>query len=319
MLYSCKLCSSRFIKALLEFTLKSYPYSEIYAFASFSVKNFFLKAGFKIHQRKHCYNRPIRIKKFLHEKGNKLKKILLLFSLFYSFALANDKLKDFFKDYNTSGVFITFDGKHYASNDFKRAKEPFSPASTFKIFNALIALDNGVVKDTKEIFYHYKGEKVFLPSWKQDASLSSAIKRSQVPAFKELARKIGLKTMQESLNKLSYGNAKISKIDTFWLDNSLQISAKNQADLLFKLSQNSLPFSNKSQEEVKKLLLFKENKIQKIYAKTGFNDNINLAWIVGFVKTKNKILSFALNVDIKDIKNIKIREELLEKYIYSLN
>ncbi|ECK8468292.1 class D beta-lactamase, partial [Campylobacter jejuni] len=30
-------------------------------------------------------------------------------------------------------------------------------------------------------------------------------------------------------------------------------------------------------------------------------------------------LSFALNVDIKNIKNLKIREELLEKYIYSLN
>ncbi|EAH7491829.1 class D beta-lactamase, partial [Campylobacter jejuni] len=28
---------------------------------------------------------------------------------------------------------------------------------------------------------------------------------------------------------------------------------------------------------------------------------------------------FALNVDIKNIKNLKIREELLEKYIYSLN
>ncbi|EAH9619937.1 OXA-184 family class D beta-lactamase, partial [Campylobacter jejuni] len=27
------------------------------------------------------------------------------------------------------------------------------------------------------------------------------------------------------------------------------------------------------------------------------------------------ILSFALNVDIKDIKNIKIREELLNKYL----
>ncbi len=196
-----------------------------------------------------------------------MKKILLLFSLFYSFALANDKLKDFFKDYNTSGVFITFDGKHYASNDFKRAKEPFSPASTFKIFNALIALDNGVVKDTKEIFYHYKGEKVFLPSWKQDASLSSAIKRSQVPAFKELARKIGLKTMQESLNKLSYGNAKISKIDTFWLDNSLQISAKNQADLLFKLSQNSLPFPRKVKKKLKKLFFLKKIKSKKFMLK----------------------------------------------------
>lgn len=52
--------------------------------------------------------------------------------------------------------------------------------------------------------------------------------------------------------------------------------------------------------------------MQKIYAKTGFNDGINLAWIVGFVETKNKILSFALNVDIKDIKSIKIREELLK-------
>lgn len=75
--------------------------------------------------------------------------------------MANDKLKDFFKDYNTSGVFITFDGKHYASNDFKRAKEPFSPASTFKIFNALIALDNGVVKDTKEIFIIIRVKKYF--------------------------------------------------------------------------------------------------------------------------------------------------------------
>ncbi|HEG2604810.1 TPA: OXA-184 family class D beta-lactamase OXA-618 [Campylobacter jejuni] len=240
----------------------------------------------------------------------------IVFILFLNIAIGEDKiLGNFFKDYNTSGTFMVFDGKNYASNDFKRAKKAFSPASTFKIFNALIALDNGVVRDTKEIFYHYKGEKVFLPSWKQDASLSSAIKRSQVPAFKELARKIGLKTMQESLNKLSYGNAKISKIDTFWLDNSLQISAKNQVDLLFKLSQNSLPFSKKIQEEVKEIILFKEDKIQKIYAKTGFNDNINLAWIVGFVKTENKILSFALNVDIKDIKNIKIREELLNKYL----
>ncbi len=157
--------------------------------------------------------------------------------------------------------------KNYASNDFQRAKQTFSPASTFKIFNALIALDNGVVRDTKEIFYHYKGEKVFLPSWKQDASLSSAIKRSQVPAFKELVRKIGLKTMQEGLNKLSYGNTKISKIDTFWLDNSLQISAKNQADLLFKLSQNSLPFSKKVKKKLKKLFFLRKIKSKKFMLK----------------------------------------------------
>ncbi|EFP1598333.1 OXA-576 family class D beta-lactamase, partial [Campylobacter jejuni] len=234
-------------------------------------------------------------------------KKITLFLLFLNLVFGQDKiLNNWFKEYNTSGTFVFYDGKTWASNDFSRAMETFSPASTFKIFNALIALDSGVIKTKKEIFYHYRGEKVFLSSWAQDMNLSSAIKYSNVLAFKEVARRIGIKTMQEYLNKLHYGNAKISKIDTFWLDNSLKISAKEQAILLFKLSQNSLPFSKKSQEEVKKIILFKEDKIQKIYAKTGFNDGINLAWIVGFIESKNKILSFALNVDIKNIKNLKI-------------
>ncbi|MBK1994232.1 class D beta-lactamase, partial [Campylobacter novaezeelandiae] len=154
--------------------------------------------------------------------------LMLLFIVF----LKAEDLPDFFKEQNTSGVFIIYDGKNFLSNDFKRANEAFSPASTFKIFNALIALNLGIVKDTKEIFYHYKGEKVFLKSWANDANLSSAMKRSQVTAFKELARKIGIKRMQENLNILNYGNKKISKIDSFWLDNSLKISAKEQAILL---------------------------------------------------------------------------------------
>lgn len=92
-----------------------------------------------------------------------MKKLLLLFSLFCSFALANENLKDLFKDYNESGVFIAYDGKNYYSNDFKKANKRILPASTFKIFNSLIALNEGIVKDTNEIFYHYKGEKYFYP------------------------------------------------------------------------------------------------------------------------------------------------------------
>lgn len=81
-----------------------------------------------------------------------MKKIILFFMVL-NFAFGQDKiLEDFFKDYNTSGVFIVFDGKNYASNDFKRAEKPFSPASTFKIFNALIALNSGVINDTKKVF-----------------------------------------------------------------------------------------------------------------------------------------------------------------------
>ncbi|TBR78475.1 class D beta-lactamase [Campylobacter novaezeelandiae] len=234
--------------------------------------------------------------------------------LFFVFLKAED-LPDFFKEQNTSGVFIIYDGKNFFSNDFKRANEAFSPASTFKIFNALIALNLGIVKDTKEIFYHYKGEKVFLKSWANDANLSSAMKRSQVIAFKELARKIGIKRMQENLNILNYGNKKISKIDSFWLDNSLKISAKEQAILLFKLANLKLAYPKAIQEELINIIKLKENDNFILYGKTGFNNKQNIAWIVGFIKTKKQIYSFALNVDIKDFKDLKIREELLEKYL----
>ncbi|MCW1361093.1 class D beta-lactamase [Campylobacter sp. CCS1377] len=242
------------------------------------------------------------------------KLFLLLFVLNLTFA-KDLKLEDFFKNYNTNGVFVLFDGENYASNDFTRANKAFSPASTFKIFNALISLDSGVIKNEKEIFYHYKGEKVFLPSWAQDMNLSSAIKYSNVLAFKEVARKIGIKTMQKYLNDLHYGNAKISQIDTFWLDNSLKISAKDQVDLLFKLSQNTLPLSKKAQQSVKKMIYLKDMKNLELFGKTGWNEKI--AWIVGFVRLKdeNKFKSFALNLDISEFKDLYKREEILELYL----
>ena len=228
--------------------------------------------------------------------------------IFFSLSFSDELLCDFFKENNLSGVFIAFDGKEYKSNDFIRARKAFSPASTFKIYNALIALDLGILNDKDEIFYHYKGEKAFLKIWQQDMNLSSAIKYSNALAFKELARKIGLKNMQKALHKLSYGNEKISKIDSFWLDNALQISAKNQTDLLFNLMSLNLEFSKKAQKEVIQTLKIKDG----LFYKTGFND---VAWVVGFVKNDKQSFSFALNMDLKDFEKLYLRELLLDKYL----
>lgn len=165
-----------------------------------------------------------------------------------------------------------------------------------------------------------RGEKVFLSSWAQDMNLSSAIKYSNVLAFKEVARRIGIKTMQEYLNKLHYGNAKISKIDTFWLDNSLKISAKEQAILLFRLSQNSLPFSQEAMNSVKEMIYLKNMENLELFGKTGFNDEQKIAWIVGFVylKDENKYKAFALNLDIDKFEDLYKREKILEKYLDEL-
>ncbi|EAI4483952.1 TPA: OXA-493 family class D beta-lactamase [Campylobacter lari] len=248
-----------------------------------------------------------------------MKKIFLLFGLFCSFALANENLKDLFKDYNESGVFIAYDGKNYYSNDFKKANKRILPASTFKIFNALIALNEGVVKDTNEIFYHYKGEKVFLPSWKNNANLALAMQRSQLPAYKELARKIGLEKMQKNLNKLNYGNQKISKIDEFWIDDSLQISLKEQATLLFKLANLTLDYPKHIQEEVINIIKLKENDHYELFAKTGWGLR-QYGQIVGFIKSKksDKISAFALNMNISDFNKLYLREEIVQLYLDQL-
>ncbi|WP_139470838.1 OXA-493 family class D beta-lactamase [Campylobacter armoricus] len=244
-----------------------------------------------------------------------MKIILLLFSLFCSFTLANENLENLFKDYNESGVFIAYDGKKYYSNDFKKANKRILPASTFKIFNALIALNEGIVKNTNEIFYHYKGEKVFLPSWENDANLALAIQRSQVLAFKELAKKIGLEKMQKNLNKLNYGNKKISKIDEFWLDNSLQISPKEQATLLFKLANLTLDYPKNIQKEIINIIKLSENDHYELFAKTGWGLD-KYGQIVGFIKDKKtyQIYAFALCMDISDFNKLYLREELAKKF-----
>ncbi|WP_198672575.1 class D beta-lactamase [Helicobacter burdigaliensis] len=168
-----------------------------------------------------------------------------------------------------------------------RAKVRYMPASTFKIYNALIGLDLGIVRDSEEIFYHYDGEPVSLESWRSDASLKSGMQISQVPAFRELARKISREKMHEYLHKLHYGNEKIGKnIDSFWLDDSLQISALEQLELITSLSNLNLPVSKKAQQEVIKTIKLEDTKEYTLYGKTGLSkwDNSGVSWFVGFIE-----------------------------------
>lgn len=122
------------------------------------------------------------------------------------------RLDDVFARHGVNGTLVIYDVQKngYWLHNAGRAAERFYPASTFKIFNSLIGLSEGVVKDADEVFYRYGGEPVYLESWKADASLRSAIKISQLPAYKQLARKIGLERMQANIKKLHYGNESIA-------------------------------------------------------------------------------------------------------------
>lgn len=60
-----------------------------------------------------------------------------------------------------------------------RANLRLSPASTFKIPNSVIALEEGVIKDQYEVI-KWDGKKRFLDAWNKDQNLKTAFQISCV-------------------------------------------------------------------------------------------------------------------------------------------
>lgn len=65
-----------------------------------------------------------------------------------------DDFKRFYDRYNVQGSFIMYDQKNdrYTIHNQEQTLVPFTPASTFKIFNSLVSLEEEVVKDEYVVF-----------------------------------------------------------------------------------------------------------------------------------------------------------------------
>ena len=83
----------------------------------------------------------------------------------------------------------------YLKYNPERCANRFIPASTFKIFNSLAALESGAVKDENEIM-KWDSVKRFYDMWNQDLNLGQAFKYSAVWFYQELARRIGEEKMK---------------------------------------------------------------------------------------------------------------------------
>ncbi|MEG6615021.1 penicillin-binding transpeptidase domain-containing protein [Peptococcaceae bacterium 1198_IL3148] len=178
------------------------------------------------------------------------------------------------------------------------AQKSFSPMSSFKIMNSLVALQSGVIhKDnsTKK----WDGALHPISTWNQDHDLQSAFANSVVWYYQELAPDIGADTMKKYITENEYGNQDISKgnIDDFWLDQgSLKISALEQISFLEKLCTNSLSFDQQVQQDVKEIMVIKKIGNTEFAGKTGSSQN-GFGWFVGYLKNGDQIKVFATNVE----------------------
>lgn len=217
----------------------------------------------------------------------------------------------FFEGY--SGAFVLYDvsNNFYVRYNEEQCKKRLSPCSTFKIPNSLIALETGVAND-ENFTLKWDGTKQPIDSWNKDHTLKSAIANSVVWYYRELARRIGEEKMKYYIQKLNYGNMDISGgLDKFWLMSSIEISANEQLEFIFKLYKNELPFSKRTIDIVKDIMTLEKNDNFILRGKTGSGskENYSQGWFVGYVEHKNNAFIFTTNIIAPDGANgVKAKE-----------
>jgi beta-lactamase class D len=218
----------------------------------------------------------------------------------------DNSLKQFFDDNKVTGTFGLFDngsGNFTVYNVGRFKDSAYLPASTFKIVNSLIGLQTGVITNDSMII-KWDGVVRSVPEWNQDLSMYRAFRYSAVPYYQEVARRIGKDTMQRWLDSLSYGTKKITtRIDTFWLDNSLKITPDEELGFLKRLYFNQLPFFVAYDSIVKRAMLFEDKPTHKLSYKTGLakkEDGTPITWVVGWIEENRHPYFFVLNMESKD-------------------
>jgi beta-lactamase class D len=202
-----------------------------------------------------------------------------------------------------SGAFVLYDvnNKYYIRHNEKQCTERWSPCSTFKIPNSLIALETGVAAD-ENFTLKWDGTKQPYDSWNSDHTLKTAIANSVVWYYRELARRIGEEKMKYYIDKIDYGNRDISGgLDKFWLMSSIAISANEQVEFLLKLITNRLPFSERTVNIVKDIMTLEKNDLYVLRGKTGSGENKDKkrtqGWFVGFLTMGDNAYVFATNIE----------------------
>ncbi len=236
----------------------------------------------------------------------KIAGFLLICFLIASCGISSEDRKDFEKYYNDLGyegcivIYNQAENKYLFFNRDK-CNTRYTPASTFKVFNSMVALQTEAVVSIDE---KLPWDQILRQSQhaNNDHNMKSAFKYSVVWFYQEMARRVGKEKMQKFLNKVNYGNQKIGDydIDEFWLNGTLKITPLEQVDFLREVYSGELPFKKQVIEDTKRIMIEEKTPKYKLYAKTGMSDD-GSAWYVGWYEIKDNVLFFANHINYKEM------------------
>ena len=210
-----------------------------------------------------------------------------------------EDLNPYMQGYDGSFVLFDLEKETYYIFNEKKAKERVSPYSTFKLVDALVALQTGVLKDANTV-RKWNGTWYPFEQWNQDQTLASAMQYSVNWYFEEACQQIGRESMQKYISILDYGNQDLSGgIRDFWNQSSLKISPEEQVEILRKIYTYETIFSKSNVDIVKKMIKLTEKNSSTLYGKTGtglLESEEGIGWFIGFVEKKENTYIFAANI-----------------------
>lgn len=230
--------------------------------------------------------------------------LILLLALFCQEAITQiNTERDFnsyFATHGIEGCFVLFDetDNEYIKYNSSLCDTGYLPASTFKIPNSLIALEENVVSDTNDII-KWNGHEWPHAVWNKDQTLKTAFQYSCIWVYFEFAEQVGIEKYHHYLEKFNYGNKNLSgPPNHFWLEGSFKISANQQVEFLRNFYNHKLEISERSTSIIKNIMVLEQTPSYKISGKTGgtkINENEYIMWLVGYVEAANKTYFYALN------------------------
>ena len=242
----------------------------------------------------------------------------------YSQNVLEKDFKKYFDSYNVEGCFVLFNQKdnEYVRFNSNLCDTGYIPASTFKIPHSLIALEEGVVHDTNQVF-KWDGKEWSNKLWNQDQTLVTAMKYSCIWVYFNFAKQIGINKYYEYVKSFDYGNEILTGPPTrFWLTGALRISANQQIDFLRKFYNYEISSSRQSIETVKDLIILEQTNSYKLSGKTGggnVSDNEYIMWLVGYIEIGNKTYFYAMNYKTNDFsKTLNARYEITKNILREL-
>lgn len=199
------------------------------------------------------------------------------------------------------GSFVLYDSNKDAWTIYNKnaALEQITPNSTYKIYDALLGLESGIITPEHSKMT-WNVEDYPFDAWESDQDLSSAMHSSVNWYFQNIDNIAGMDNIRSYLKDIGYGNQQTSNdTDLYWTDFSLKISPIEQVELLKKFYHNTFGFSSKNINTVKDAILIASTLDGTLSGKTGtgrVDGQDTNGWFIGYIEKSDHVYYFATNI-----------------------